>query len=119
MLKIIFEFLTYILAAYGAYCLLIYLVNRSRGGARVSGKVKLALLVRDAEDSMEGVIRKIGLDSAVNGTVPCQGIAVVDMGSSDRTLEVLKRLKNEYAFLEVLEYGDRHKIFESFSEDKI
>lgn len=116
MLRLITEFITYAMAGYGIFCLITYTLNHVRGKTVSNGDMRQVLLVRNVEGTVEGVIRGIQMEIALGGTVPDSELMVVDMGSSDGTMEILKRLKTEYAFMEAMEYDDRDKVFEAFWE---
>jgi|LSQX01.3.fsa_nt_gb hypothetical protein len=75
--------------------------------------VYIVITVKDQEETIEGRIRSIvwkGLNNPYCGVTP--NVLVVDMGSTDDTLEILNRLRNEYDFMKVTNKEEYAKILE-------
>lgn len=86
-----------------------------RKPARGSPNVKLLLMVKDGEDIVEGVVRSTFMGDYLKKMRVDEKLVVLDMGSQDNTRNILYRLKEEYASLEVLENGEKEKIFTYFN----
>lgn len=117
MLKILFDFLFYTLAIYGALSIIIGLAGLTCRKA-VSGdyKVRMILMVRNAEEVIEGIVRNIFL-GGILAKLMCNGrLTVMDMGSSDRTADILDRLRQEYSCMEIVNESDKEKVLTVFSE---
>ena len=87
---IIFSFF----AIYGALQLIAKSVFSFRA-AKIPDSVKLCrvLFVKDCADSVEGIVRSVTWEDTR------EEIFVVDLGSQDETLLVLKNLEREYTWL--------------------
>ena len=118
MLRMSFLFLTYLLAAYGAFCMLISLVSHMRlKGTPVDSRVRLVLIVRNAGEKIEGVIRSIFIENTLKKIIPGGRLFVLDMGSMDDTIGILSRLQKEYGEMEVLREGEKDRVFAVFSQE--
>ena len=104
------------------YSLMRKLWNRMEGLQQIEN-MKMVLIIKDQEEVIEGIIRNFYMSRSLNyklspGLYPCYGISgnkgiiVVDMGSTDKTSEILQKLKNTYGSLEVLSMDEKDKIFE-------
>lgn len=92
--------LVYVLALMGAWLLLSALWQWVFSFRYAPPPVGLLFLVRDNEDKVEGLIRQLALDCYSFGR--CQGpgkVFMVDLGSTDQTPEILRRLARQYSFL--------------------
>ena len=85
--------------------------------------MRVVLIVKDQEEFIEGVIRSFYMNRAFENKLSRQvdfcyridgdnGFIVVDMGSADKTLDILQKLKNTYGSLEVLSVDEKDRIFE-------
>lgn len=107
----------FIAAYYGLYCL-IELID-VKFSIRVDSKSEiynhmLTLMVKNAENEIEYTIRKLrhlSLSGMKNGIK----IVVIDMGSTDNTLEILEKISQQNEDIEVLKFDEKHRIFEIFS----
>ncbi len=75
--------------------------------------VHIIITVKNQQNSIEGIIRSVlwkSLNNSHGGIVP--NILVVDMGSTDETPDILKRLHIEYNFIEVTDSKSYAKILE-------
>jgi len=117
MLKIVFDFLFYTLAIYGALSLIISFVGLA-GQKEVDGKhkVRMILMVKNAEEVIEGIVRNVFLGGILRKLM-CNGrLTVMDMGSSDRTADILNKLKHEYGYIDILDESEKEKVFNVFSQ---
>lgn len=74
-------------------------------------KANLVLLVKDQEQSIEGMVReamesKFVRNIAINGS-----FIIVDMDSKDETYKILKKLEHQFPLVEVCSFGERNSIF--------
>ena len=75
--------------------------------------VYIIITVKNQQETIEGIIRSVvwkSLNNSNGGIVP--NILVVDMGSTDETLNILKRLNIEYNFIEVTDSKNYAKMLE-------
>lgn len=113
MLIILFEYAVCLLAIYGLFAIIRGLAGKLR--CRAAGKrpaVRLILLVKDAEEQIEYIIRNTackGLNAAV---LSDRKIAVIDMGSADNTRALLEKLEEDFQNIDVYKFEDRLKAFE-------
>lgn len=116
MLESIMKFIACLLAAYG----LISLVTAAFDAisARMAGKrpnVRVVLLVQDAENHIEQIVRNVVGKKYATGSFSDKKLVIVDMNSRDNTLGILKELTDAYPGIEVLAYKDKDVIFSGFS----
>ena len=72
------------------------------GTGKKNDDMYVVLTVKNQQDAVEGMIRSIvwqNLHSKNGGSVP--QIVVVDLGSEDETLNILKRIANDYKFVHI------------------
>jgi hypothetical protein len=63
-------------------------------------KYTIVVKVKDAQDSLEAIVRMIVWKTlAFTGGHHMPEILIVDMGSTDSTAEIAKRLCNDYSFI--------------------
>lgn len=116
MLKLFFEFCTYALAAYGALCLFISFFKCLKfRTSKKDCKIGMVLLVKNAEKVIEGIVRCIFIENIIGGLIPAERFLVMDMGSSDKTADILKRLEKEYRVMEFVDDEGKDKIFNLFT----
>jgi hypothetical protein len=113
MLEAIITFITCLLAAYGAYNLAVMIAGctSSAKGSRKAG-VKLVLLVKNQEGSVEGIIRTVFSGEFLRRIMSGHGLTVLDMGSKDKTLLILEKLQKDFDSLEVLKEEEKGRIFQ-------
>ena len=117
MPEIVYNVFVYLLAVYGAIALVISIVESISKSARESiPGMRLVLEVKNQEEYIEGVLKNLFSSSMLGKTIPVDSITVLDMGSTDNTLKILKLLGKDYECLEVLEEKDKEKIFEGLDE---
>lgn len=116
MLEVIFEAVTYFMAVFGAITLFTMLIG-SLQAYKVSkySTIRMALIVKDAEEFIEGTVRDMIIRD-IPGETKTDGIlTVVDVGSTDRTVDILHKLKLEYGKLDVFTGEEAQKVFDIFS----
>jgi len=119
MLNNIFEGLIYIFAVYGAVTIIFNFINFVIRYRSVENKgVKLVLIVKNQEKTIEGIIRNIYSKDTTGRMMCSERVTVLDMNSADQTLEILKKLEQDYEHLDVLTENERDKIFEGFVQDE-
>lgn len=70
----------------------------------VPPQVSLLFLVKNNQDTVEGLFRQLALDCYFLGRYAVPGrVFVVDLGSQDQTRSILRRLAREYSFLHLRE----------------
>ena len=111
MLKVIIDFFTYLLAVYGILSLIINIADALHARKTAASKgTRLALIVRDQEQTVEGFIRSIFLNDHTRRFLPQGKLHVVDLDSTDATAEILKRLEKEYN-IEIYAFDRREELF--------
>ncbi len=98
-MKLIFDALVWFFACFGIIQLAkLMFFNYKRGD--IGDSYIIVVKVINKQDSIEGILRSIVWDNLKKGScVP--PILVVDMGSTDETPTILKRLAEEYSFIHV------------------
>ena len=120
MLKTIFDTVTYLIAIFIAIFGAITLVTMLVGSPQWYKKprhpgVRMALIVKDAEDVIEGTVRDMILGGFSGKTITDGGLTVIDIGSADSTVDILYKLKYEYGSLDIVTGDEREKVFKLFS----
>lgn len=120
MTLVMFNVFVYILALYGAVYLVIGFVDSVRKKLKNENKsVKFILLVKNQEDSIEGIIRGLFFQNLFRDIITLDRFTVVDMGSADDTLKILEKLKRDYQYLNVVNFDKKDEIFNYFEEDNL
>lgn len=115
MWKIILQILVYLLAVYGALALSFIVISSIiKRTKHDNSRLKLVLLVKDREESIEGVVRNVFSGNMLRKTMSDNKFTVLDMGSTDETWKILNKLKCDYEQMELLNIGEKEKIFEGF-----
>ena len=113
MMQRILEYIVCLLAIYGLFSLV-----RGAIGAvhcKVTGKrpvVRAILLVRNAEEHIEYIIRNIVNKEYKSKVLSDKNIIIVDMNSEDLTYVMLEKLQNDFQNINILTYEERLKIFD-------
>ena len=107
MLEIVFDAFVYVLALYGLITLIKGLLWKNEGKVKsVRTSYKLILTVKNQEDSIEGIIRSIFRDEMFRAKDTNASVVVIDKGSTDETVKILKKLQDIYENLEVIQDQD-------------
>ncbi len=115
MLFSILECLTYILAVYGLLILVIGAADLIR--CRIRGhrpKVRVVLLVQDAEDQIEYIVRNAVKKEFTAKVFSDEKLAVVDMHSKDNTYLLLQKLQKNFQSVEVLKSDDIDEVIKEY-----
>lgn len=103
------EVIMFVLAIYGCICLINdfidYIVNSYRFRKQ---KYELILTVKNQEDNIEGVIHSIFKDELFKNSGPDCKVVVIDKGSDDDTVKILRKLACQYENLEVVLEGENN-----------
>lgn len=118
MLKHILDFITCLLAVYGALSIILdFLCARGVRNLRAGNhEIRLVLLVKNAEEVIEGVVRSILYGGFLRRTTSDGKLTVVDMGSTDKTADILRRLENEYGCIDAIGEEEKEGIYSGFSQ---
>ena len=117
MAATIFQFITYVLAIYGLINLAVNLSDLLyKRSYSKDIKIKAVLFVKNCEDVIEGVIRNIFFGYFLRKVMSNGTLTVVDMGSTDSTLDILERLEKDYDTVNVLKEYEKEKVFNFFNE---
>lgn len=109
-------FVTYLLAAYGLICLLMTLVQSFGFFLKPArSRVKLVLLMKNQENTVEGIVRSVISDDIMKKLMSDGELVIIDLGSSDKTFEMLEMLQKEYECVSAVRGEDRDKILNVFS----
>jgi hypothetical protein len=74
-------------------------------------KANIVLLVNDQEQNIEGMVRE-AMDSKFVRNIAINGsFIIVDMNSKDDTLKILRKLENQFPFVEVCSFDEKDCIF--------
>lgn len=115
MLYSFLECTVYLLAAYGLLVLILGAIDMLQ--CRIAGKrpkVRVVLLVQDAEEQIEYIIRYALKKNYASRVFSDKKMIIIDMNSSDRTHELLERLQRSYSGIEALSEKEKEQIFNDF-----
>jgi len=94
------ETLLWILALFGLWQLASLIWRWLLSFRFVPPQVSLLFLVKNNQDSVEGLFRQLAWDCFFSGRYAAPGrVVAVDLGSKDQTPAILRRLATEYSFL--------------------
>ena len=120
MLTITFDVLICLLAAYGALSLAISIFNTAcQRFISENTSMKIILMVKNQAETIEGVVRDIFTGDFSRKVMSGNKLTVVDMGSMDETVEILRKLKDDYEYLEVVTSEEKDKIFTYFDSVEV
>ena len=112
-MKLIFDALVWFFACFGIIQM-VKLGFLSFKRNVISENYLIVVKVINKQDSIEGILRSIVWDNLKKGScVP--PILVVDMGSTDDTPSILKRLSDEYSFIHVTDKNGYQDYFQGDS----
>jgi len=111
------EILLYLFACYGVVSLIasiIESINKEKKSKNPG--VKLVILLKDQQDTIEGIIRAMLSEEVSKGIVSDGKLYIVDMGSQDETLKILKKLKRKYDTIEIFNMDEKELIFKGIQD---
>jgi len=94
-----------IFAFYGLYQMIkdVMAWRKKKDCAGIDCAAHLAVTVKDQEDTVEGVVRSLAWNMMSEHESCCvRDMIIIDMGSGDGTLEIVKKLAEEYKFIKVM-----------------
>lgn len=119
MPKIVFEVVICVCAAYGFITLVYELILSVKHKIKYENSmVKLVLVVKNQGDVIEGVLRNILPRDFIRKLMPGGRLTVLDMGSRDDTMDILRRLEREYECIEVLKKSEKETLFKYFEDNE-
>jgi hypothetical protein len=115
MLKVTLYIFIYSLAVYGVLSLAISVFDsiRQRIGNENS-RVRLILIIKNQENTIEGIIRNIFRGDFLRRVMSGGKLIVLDMDSTDKTFDILIKLKDDYGCFHVLKGNEKENIFTNF-----
>ncbi|HOQ37962.1 MAG TPA: hypothetical protein PK033_07690 [Acetivibrio sp.] len=118
MLQIVLEVLVCVLAAYGLIILLHeLLLSAKQSRSYKNSMVKLVLIVKNQGETIEGVLRNVLPRDFIRKLMPGGKLIVLDMGSKDDTMDILRKLERDYECLEVLKRSEMEYLFKCFEDE--
>ena len=119
MLKTIFEIIVYIFATYGLITFLHeLLVNIKYNNQYRNSMIRLILIVKNQGEVIEGVLRNALQRDFIRKLMPHGRLTVLDMGSQDDTIDILRKLEKDYECIQLLKRSEMESILNSFDEDE-
>jgi len=115
MIIIIADIFTYLLAVYGAIALIFAICNSIKQRlCNDNSSIKMVLIVKNQEEVIEGIIRNLSSADILRKAMTTEKLTILDMSSSDKTLEILNKLKSDYEYFDILEEDEKESIFAGF-----
>jgi len=110
------ELILWVFAAYGVFSMIAGVTGLIRSKTQIKCRnIKLVLLVRNAEECIEYVVRNLSGKDSLKGVLPDSKISIVDMNSSDNTYLITKKLERYYQNIEALHFDERESIFDDMA----
>jgi glycosyltransferase involved in cell wall biosynthesis len=78
---------------------------------------KLVLIVKDQEESIEGIVKNIAACELIKKAMTDGELTVIDTGSTDRTVDILRKLEKDYEFIKVMTENEKERILHVFSQE--
>lgn len=117
MLRAGFEVFVCVLAAYGFITLIHELIlSIKQNRSYKNSMVKLVLMVKNQGETIEGVLRNVLPRDFLRKLMPGGKLIILDMGSKDETLDILRKLERDYECLEVLKRSEKEVLFKYFED---
>ncbi len=118
MFKACGEIFTYLLAAYGTFCIIISIWHSiSQRMHYKNNDVKLVLIVKNQEETIEGIVRSAFSEDNLRKIMSTEKPAIVDMGSTDNTIDIISKLNKNFEYFEIFNKSSREEIFSSFEDN--
>ena len=130
MINILFELVVSLLAIYGLIMLGFTAAGhiRRRNPGKVPGLfsdcinspsvhpcVRMVLLVRDAEEQIEHIVRTAVKNDFTSCVLSDNSLVIIDMNSSDNTFLLLEKLQKDFSNIEAVRFEDRELVFDDFT----
>ncbi|NLD48830.1 MAG: hypothetical protein GX660_16830 [Clostridiaceae bacterium] len=117
MLRSIFEILLCILASYGLISLVYDMVLSIRNKINYDNSMaRLVLIVKNQGEVIEGVLRNALSRDFLRKLMPEGRLTILDMGSKDDTLDILRKLEVDFECIEVLKRNEMEALLKRFDE---
>ncbi len=107
MLELIVYGLIWCFAIYGIL-VMIQEITRKSTYKRIEENIKLIMTVKDVEDGIENYIRELNM-----GNNFYNNLVIIDLGSKDDTLCILKELEKENINLKILDKNEGKEYLEN------
>ncbi|WHH61526.1 glycosyltransferase [Petroclostridium sp. X23] len=114
MLDIFIQSLFCFFAVYGIIQMGVNIYNILHNFKLKKDDIYIIITVKNQQETIEGIIRSVvwkSLNNTQSGMVP--NILVVDMGSTDETVNILNKLCTEYDFIQVTDSEGYSKILQN------
>lgn len=110
----VLQAILWILAIYGLIEIITSIFNSITLVNTNINDMYILIAVKNQQDSIEGIIRSIVFKNIYNKRDSLfNNIIVADMGSTDDTVNILKKLSKEYSFLKVVDCKDSHEFLDN------
>jgi hypothetical protein len=113
--SVLFGFIC-LLAVYGGFSILFGIIEERRFRPAIkSNNVRVAIIVKDAEENIEAIVRNAFSYDFQGRALSAHNIAVVDLGSSDDTLRILGKMGSNNQCIDIYTVEDKCKVFSDLS----
>ncbi|MGE5472833.1 MAG: glycosyltransferase [Ignavibacteriales bacterium] len=113
----IIQVIIWVLALYGLIEIMIEIYK----AVFVLNNVKdmyILVAVKNQEESIEGIVRSIVFKNLYDKNEEIfNNIIIADMGSTDNTVKILKKLCNEYEFLKLIDCSESNNIMKEILKE--
>lgn len=77
-------------------------------------KVRVVLLVQDAEEQIEYIVRYAVKEEYADRVLSDKKLIIVDMDSTDNTYILLEKLQHNFPSIQVIKMSDMESVFKDF-----
>lgn len=117
LLRGVIEICIFLFSIYGFLSLLIATVNSLCLRCNLDkSDIRMIIMVKNQEDVIEGVVRNIITSNISKKLIYSKNLMIVDMGSTDDTLKILRRLERYYKIIDIYTVDECDKIFDSYNK---
>jgi hypothetical protein len=115
----IFQIIIWVLAIYGFIEIVMSLLNSYVLVNNNLDDMYIFIAVKNREESIESIVRTIVFKNIYYRNEELfSNIIIADMGSTDRTLDILRKLAREYEFLRILECKDNESYIDNILKNE-
>ena len=116
MIEFILQTIFWTLALYGLFEIIKNIIYISTYTSFKSDGIYLIIAVKNQEDKIEGFLRSSLFKLLYGREENLKNIIVADLKSTDKTIEIAKKLSNEYECLKVLSWKECKDIMDNVDE---
>lgn len=119
MLNLLLNSLIWILAIYGLIEIIKTIYYTIACTKLETNGIYFIIAVKNQEEKLEGFMRTI-IFRLIYGKEECiKNIIITDLGSTDNTKQIAKKLSNDYKFINYIEWKNCKELIDNINENKL